>query len=217
MRADPTARPLLVFPCNGNAIEALDCVGPGHRLVGFVDDTVDLQGQMRYGHPVFSRSVFARWPEAQVLAVPGGPDSFGERRRIIESLGLDPDRFASVIHPSARVAGLARIGRNVLLMAGVVVTANAVIGDHVCVLPNSVIHHDARIGAWSLVGSNVTLAGHSIVGENCYVGSGSALKNGVVLATGTLVGLGSTVVRDTGAWSRVAGNPAHPLPARSSQ
>jgi sugar O-acyltransferase (sialic acid O-acetyltransferase NeuD family) len=205
------SRPLLIFPFNGNGLEALDCLGSEFRLLGFVDDTPEKQGQRPYGHAVFSRVALGQWPQAQVLAVPGGPASFRSRRAVIATLGVEPGRFARVIHPMARVSPLATIGRNVLIMAGVVITSNAVIGDHVCVLPNTVIHHDAQIGAWTLVGSNVTVAGSTVIGENCYIGSGCSLMNGLTIGAGTLVGLGGNVIRNVPAGSRVAGNPARAI------
>jgi sugar O-acyltransferase (sialic acid O-acetyltransferase NeuD family) len=209
---DPAeARPLLIFPFNGNGLEALDCLGGKFRLLGFVDDTPEKQGRSPYGNAVFSRAALSDWPQAQVLAVPGGPASFQSRRAVIDGLGIEPARFAQVIHPTARVSPLARIGHNVLIMAGVVITSNAIIGDHVCVLPNTVIHHDAIVGSWSLVGSNVTVAGNTVIGENCYIGSGCSIMNGLEIGAGTLVGLGSTVIRSVRAASRIAGNPARPV------
>jgi sugar O-acyltransferase (sialic acid O-acetyltransferase NeuD family) len=204
--------PLLVFPFNGNGLEALDCLGDAYRLVGFVDDTPEKQGRDRRGFEVFDRSAFVRWPEARVLAVPGGPASFRNRKQVVEGLGVDPDRYATVIHPAARIGRFVSIGHNVLLMAGVVVTSNAVIGDHVCILPNSVVHHDTKIGAWTLVGSGVTMAGGVTVEDNCYVGSGSSVRNDVTIGAGALVGLGSNVVRDVAAGRTVAGNPARERP-----
>ena len=213
MASAPTeARPLLIFPFNGNGLETLDCLGNAFELLGFVDDTPEKQGTSAHGPRVFPRAALGQWPEAQVLAVPGSPTSFRSRRGVIEGLGIERGRFARVIHPTARISSLATIGHNVLIMAGVVITSNAVIGDHVCVLPNTVIHHDARIGAWSLVGSNVTVAGNTLVGENCYIGSGSSIMNGLQIGNRTLVGMGSNVIRSTPAGSRVAGNPARPLP-----
>ena len=211
MTASPEAKPLLIFPFNGNGLEALECLGGAFELLGFIDDTPEKQGHSRSGHPVLPRSALNQWARAQVLAVPGGPTSFKSRRAVIEALGLEPARFARVIHPTARISPMATIGHNVLIMAGVVITSNAVIGNHVCVLPNSVIHHDSRIGDWSLVGSNVTVAGNTLVGENCYIGSGSSLMNGITIGDGTLIGLGSNVIRSTDAGSRIAGNPAQPL------
>jgi sugar O-acyltransferase (sialic acid O-acetyltransferase NeuD family) len=203
--------PLLIFPCNGNALEALDCLGEAFELIGFVDDSPGLQGTRRYCFPVLSRAAFAEHPTARVLAVPGSPTSYVHRRTIIEGLGIDADRFATVVHPRASVSPLARIGRNVLLMAGVVVTSNAVIGDHVIVLPNTVVHHDVVIGDWTLVGSNVSIAGSVRVGENAYIGSGTRIINGVSIGDRALIGLGSTVIRDVPAGARVAGSPARQL------
>ena len=202
---------LLIFPCNGNGIEALDCLGMGYRLIGFVDDMRIKHDTKVHGYPVYGREAFMRWPEANVLAVPGSPTSYKMREQIIASLGIGADRFATVIHPSAIVSPRAKLGCNVLIMAGAVITSNAVIGDHVCVLPNTVIHHDVIIGAWSLIGSNVTIAGHVTIGNNCYVGSGVSIMNGLHVGNGALVGIGSNVIRDVVAGDKVVGNPARPI------
>jgi len=202
---------LLIFPCNGNGLEALDCLGDRYRPIAFVDDDTNKQGSTRHGLPVCSRVAFDRWPDAEVLAVPGSPDSYRQRRAVVDGLGIDPRRFACVVHPTARVSPLAVLGRNVLLMAGVVITANAVLGDHVCVLPNTVIHHDTRIGDWTLIGSNVSVAGGVAIGENCYVGSGSSVMHGLRVGAGALLGLASTVIRPVEAGRRVAGSPARIL------
>jgi sugar O-acyltransferase (sialic acid O-acetyltransferase NeuD family) len=208
-RHDPT--PLLIFPCNGNGLEALDCLGESWRCVGFVDDNAQKQESGAYGHRVSSRATFVDTPGAKVLAVPGSPNTYRSRRHVVEGLQLAPLRFAQVIHPAARISARAVIGYNVLIMAGVVITSNAVIGDHVCILPNTVIHHDSVIGNWTLVGSNVTVAGGCTVGQCCYIGSGSSLINGVRIEDGAMVGIGSNVIRNVATHTCVAGNPAKPL------
>ena len=211
-KVEPT--PLLIFPYNGNGLEALHCLGSAYRLAGFVDDTPEKQGADAYGHRVFDRTALASMPETSVLAVPGSATSFRQRAEVIGKLGVDPARLATVIHPAANVSPLAKIGKNVLIMAGVVVTSNAAIGDHVCVLPNTVIHHDVVIEAWTLIGANVTIAGGVHVGPNCYIGSGTRIMNGRSVGEGALIGLGSNVIRDVATHSTVAGNPARRLPPK---
>lgn len=203
--------PLLIFPCSGNGVEAIDCLGNAYELIGFIDDAPEKRGGLSHGYPVLGRDALSQYPDARVLAVPGSPSSYKFRRQIIEGLGVSETRFASITHPSASISRLARIGRNVLIMAGVVITSNAIIGDHVCILPNTVIHHDVVVGAWSLIGSRVTIAGGVAIGENCYIGSGSSIIHGVRLGDLALVGLGSNVIRSVAADSKVAGNPARPI------
>ncbi|WP_036303847.1 acetyltransferase [Methylomicrobium agile] len=205
------AQPLLIFPYNGNSLEALDCLGDAYLLIGFVDDTPGKRGIDPNGYPVFGREAFDRFSDARVLAVPGSPRSYRARKDIIRGLGLAEERFATVIHPAARVSPLASLGVNVLIMAGVVVTSNAAIGSHICILPNTVIHHDVAIGDWSLIGSNVTIAGNTVVEENCYIGSGTSLMNGIRIRNGALVGLGSNVIGSVEAHATVAGNPAREI------
>lgn len=202
---------LLIFPCNGNGLEALDCLGDTYRCIGFVDDTPEKQRTGAWGYPVFGRAAFQQHPHARVLAVPGGPHSYKARSQIVGSLGIAEDRFATIVHPTARVSPLARIGHDVLIMAGVVITSNATIGNHVCILPNTVIHHDSSVGDWSLVGSNVTLASSSRIGANCYVGSGTSIMNGIDIGDRALVGIGSNVIRNIRADARAVGNPTREL------
>jgi sugar O-acyltransferase (sialic acid O-acetyltransferase NeuD family) len=213
--SDRHPMPLLIFPCNGNGLEALDCLGDAWHCVGFVDDRADKQGRSAFGIPVFPRAALEEMPEARVLAVPGSPVSFGVRRQIIEGLRIAAERFAQVIHPSACISPRAGVGRNVLIMAGVVLTSNAVVGSHVCLLPNTVVHHDAGIGDWTLIGSNVTIAGHASIGRCCYIGSGSSVMNDIAIGEGVLVGMGTNVIQDVPARTRVVGNPARPLAMRS--
>ena len=210
-------QPLFIFPCNGNAIEALDCLAEADEFTAFIDDDRQKQGNNVHGYPVLSRSVLAECPHARVLAVPGGPDSFHMRRQIVESLDVSRERYTNLIHASARISPLAVIGHNVLIMAGVVVTSNAIIGNHVCILPNTVIHHDSIIGTWSLIGSNVTVAGNTVVGENCYISSGSSVKHGLSIGDGVMIGMASTVIRSIPSGVTVVGNPARAIGASNSQ
>jgi UDP-3-O-[3-hydroxymyristoyl] glucosamine N-acyltransferase len=90
----------------------------------------------------------------------------------------------------------------------VVITSNALIGSHTCILPNTVIHHDMVLGDWVLIGSKVTIAGNTVVEENCYIGSGSNIMNGLCVGAGALVGLDSNVISSVEAGVRVVGNPA---------
>lgn len=202
---------LLIFPFNGNGLEALGCIGTNFNFLGFVDDTPGKQGVHAMGFTVYSRQALKDFPSALVLAVPGSPASYTERKWIIDELQLPDNRFATVVHPRADVSPLSQVGKNTLIMSGVVLTSNCTVGSHVCILPNSVVHHDSAIGDYTLIGSNVTVAGNTSVGKNCYIGSGTSIINGISIGQRTLIGMGSNVIRSIPEGVKAAGNPARLL------
>jgi sugar O-acyltransferase (sialic acid O-acetyltransferase NeuD family) len=199
---------LLIFPYNGNGIEAIDCISGEYNFIGFIDDVEEKHGTSFTSQPVFDRQALKKYKNAKVLAVPGGPSSFKEKVRQIESLELAKDRFAKIIHPSAQISKYASVGYNVLIMAGVVITPKAWIGNHICILPNTVIHHDVKVDDYTWIGSNAIIAGSVKVGKNCFIGSGSSFINNISVGEGTLVGIGSNVIKSVEAYQTVAGNPA---------
>lgn len=211
----PEPQDLLIFPYNGNGLEALDCLGEAYRFIGFVDDTQEKLGVTPEGFQVFGRDAFVNYPDASVLAVPGSHSTYLTVTEVINGLGLAKERYAKVIHPGATISTLASIGFNVLIMAGVVITSNAVIGNHTCILANTVIHHDVIIKDWGIVGSNVTVAGNAVLEENCYIGSGSSIMDGLHIGSKAIIGLGSNVISNVAEGARVVGNPARLLVKKS--
>jgi len=199
---------IFLFPCNGNAIEAIDCLGDHYYIEGFIDDSQEKQNQVVLGHKVYSRDILSVITDAQVLAVPGSPSTFLNRIDIIDSLRIPQEKYLRVIHQSASMSRNAIVGFNTLIMAGVVVTGNAKIGNHVCILPNTVIHHDVVIGDYTLIGSNVTIAGFVNIGENSYIGSSVSIKNSVTIGDKTIIGMASNVVKSIPSRSVAYGNPA---------
>jgi sugar O-acyltransferase (sialic acid O-acetyltransferase NeuD family) len=202
---------LLIFPYSATALEALDCLGNEWTCVGFISDDDTQIGKHFHNYPVFDRRALIDYPDAKVITVHGSPSSYRNRQAILDSLLLDEDRLATIIHPGAIISSFASIGRNVLIMAGVVITANAVIKDHVIILPNTVIHHDSEIGEFTLIAANVTIAGNVTIGSNCYLGAACSIKNGIKIGSNSLVGIGSNVISSFPNNVRLIGNPARPL------
>jgi len=68
---------LLIFPYNGNGLEALDCLGSEYDFLGFIDDSIEKQEKGETGgHRVFSRTLIHTYPKAKILAVPGSPQTY---------------------------------------------------------------------------------------------------------------------------------------------
>jgi hypothetical protein len=103
----PAKKKLLIFPFNGNGIEALDCIDEAaFEFLGFIDDNPE-KLMAKNPWPVFPREILHKHPDAFVLAVPGSPLSFTERAGHIKSLDIPAERLISLVHPDAH------LGRNV--------------------------------------------------------------------------------------------------------
>lgn len=209
---------LLLFPFNGNAREAASTVeeinksSPTWELLGFIDDDIQKSGRRFGGYPVLGgREKLQELAGAYVLAVPGRPENYRQRREIIDSLGIPASRFATVIHPQAWVGLECSVGHNSLLMANVVLTAGSVVGNHVVILPNTVVSHESRIGDYCLLGSNISVSGGVHIENNCYIGSGARIIQEITIGEKSLIGLGSVVIRDVPPGSVAVGNPARLL------
>lgn len=208
-------RELLIFPFGGNARESLlvilaqNRVKPTWNVLGFVDDDVKNMGIKYCGVKVLGdRNILTKFESANILAVPGNPENFLEREKIIDLLGVPLERYVTAIHPNVQIAPDAKIGSNTVLMANVVISCSVTIGNHCIILPNTVISHDSCIGDYSIIGSNVSVSGFCSIGHNCYIGSGTKIKERLTIASQCLVGLGSCVTKNIIENTVVAGNPA---------
>src|SRR5206468_1163223 len=101
------------------------------EFIGFIDDEIKRNNT----YQIYSRDILKK-KEFKVLAVPGSPVTFFKRIEIIQSLKISIDRYVTIIHPQAFIGNNVKIGYNCLIMSGVVLTSNTMIGNHVCILPN---------------------------------------------------------------------------------
>src|SRR5687768_13948410 len=109
---------LLIFPFNGNGIEALDCIDwEKYELLGFIDDDCS---KCSDEYNLFSRAILKDYKDIYILAVPGGPRSYKIRAEVIHSLQIPEERFITAIHPNASIGRNVKLGYNSLIMAGVV-------------------------------------------------------------------------------------------------
>lgn len=211
---------LLIFPFGGNAREILISImevnkkKPTWKVIGFLDDNENLWHKKFYNIPILGGiSLVKKYPKSYLLALPGNPQNFRQRSKIIKKSNSPLIKFATVIDPSTRIATDAKIGKNTSVMANVVISTGVKIGNHVVVLPNTVIAHDTKIGDYCMIGANVSIAGFCNVEENCYIGSGTNIKEKIKIGKGSLIGLGSNVIKNINAGVVAAGNPAKILRA----
>lgn len=171
---------------------------PGERDRSLAQRLAALQGITAL--PVVeSLDDFTPAPGECYLLGPTTPMRAGLAARLYDRFGLS---FTTLIHPSAHVSRLARLGEGVFIGANSVIGPGAVLGDHVFVNRGATIGHDTRIGSFSRVQPGCSLGGLSRIGERVTLGIGSVLVERLDIGDDAFVCAGSLVTTDVLAGTR---------------
>jgi sugar O-acyltransferase (sialic acid O-acetyltransferase NeuD family) len=191
------------------AVRALNAAGARWRLAGYLDDEPARHGMVIDGVPVLGGTEeLQNMPDASVVVCTARPGDYGSRPRIVDRLALPPERYATIIHPSASVSSTSRIGPGTVLLAQTVLTAAVTVGSHVAIMPHVILTHDDVIGDFTTMASGVCLGGNVHVGRCAYIGAGALVREQRSIGMCALVGMGAVVTRDVPPHEVWAGVPA---------
>lgn len=138
------------------------------------------------------------------------------RTRLYEAAKAKGYQFASYVSSKAFVWRNAQIGENCFIFENNVIQYRAKIGNNVTLWSGNHIGHRALIGENCFISSHVTISGFCEVGDNCFLGVNSCVADSVKIAKDCIIGAGSVVLKDTFEGLVYVGNPAKPLPNRTS-
>ncbi|MBM9503535.1 acetyltransferase [Actinacidiphila acididurans] len=221
-RSGGPAEDLLIVGSGGFGRETAQAVAdvnaalgaPRWRLLGFLDDDPARHGSRVDGLPVLGDSgLVHRMPEAKVLVCVGSPRGYAARARLVRRLDLPPQRYATVVHPTAAVSGSSVIGPGSVLLAHCVLTAAVWVGAHVAVMPHTVLTHDDVVADFVTLASGVRLGGGARLERGAYIGAGALIREYATVGAWSLIGMGSTVLADVPPGEVWAGTPARRLRA----
>ncbi|MFF2275657.1 NeuD/PglB/VioB family sugar acetyltransferase [Agromyces sp. NPDC058126] len=202
---------VVLIGASGLAREVVASVQGANRYIGILDDDPSMHGRTIAGLPVLGGVELAADRAERLLVCVGA----GVLRRAIVRrlalLGVGADRYAVHVADRAVIGTGSRIGVGVVLLAGVVVTADAVVGDHVVAMPNAVVTHDDDVGDYATLAAGVALGGGVRLGEAAFLGMNAAIAPGVVIGRDAVIGMGAVVLADVPPAQTWAGVPARPL------
>jgi acetyltransferase EpsM len=134
-----------------------------------------------------------------------------ERLRKVRNLDIPPDRYYTLIHPSAYVAPNVKIGYDTFVGFHVCIMANTVIGNHGSFRSSAHIGHDWVIKDGCFVGPNASLLGRGFLGEGVHIGPNVSVKEAINIGDYAIVGMGSVVTKDIPAYQTAVGVPARSI------
>ena len=179
-----------------------------YKMLGFVDDEEDLWGRRVDGYPVLGQVLDYRqvgFSSSQLILAIGSNEVRHQLAESVETAGL---KFATAIHPSAQIGRDVVIGSGTVVMANAVINTGARIGDHVIINTGATVDHDCVIEDFVHVAPGAHLAGNVTVGSGAFVGIGCCAIPGVKIGRWSVIGAGSTVIRDISDYVTAVGTPA---------
>jgi sugar O-acyltransferase (sialic acid O-acetyltransferase NeuD family) len=209
---------LVLVAASGLAREVLAVPGVRERYgaVCLLDDDVALQGTRVSGCAVLRGGLerAASLDEARFLVCAGS----GRARRAIAlrllGLGIRPEDYARVVHPSVSLPDSCEVGAGSILLAHVSLTADVHVGRHVVAMPGVTLTHDDVVGDFATLCAGVSLGGSVRVGEAAYVGMNASVREHTAIGAGATLGMGAALLEDLPAGETWVGAPARVVARR---
>jgi len=191
---------LIIWGASSHALVVADIIRATgqYEIVGFLDDL----------HPERSNEVFCgssilgRREQLDVLVERGvhhlcfGLGDNLARLELTEVARAKGFQLASAIHPSASVAGDVIVGQGTVISPQGSINPAVRIGENVFLQSSVTIGHESTIEDGAMLGSGAHLGGQVHVGRAARLEMGTIVGKGVRIGAGSVVGVGSIVLRD---------------------
>jgi sugar O-acyltransferase (sialic acid O-acetyltransferase NeuD family) len=210
----PDGNALAIFGAGASGREiawlAQQCWGE-NVSISFLVDRDDLVGTESNGIPnVHFRDFVENSPRTPVLVAIGDP---ALREQCVQKCVAAGLGFTSLVHPRVEASHRVAVGIGTMIGAGVVLTTNISIGQHVYINIGCTVSHDAQIADFATLSPGVHISGWVNIGRSAFFGTGAVVRNGssnrpVTIGENAIIGAGACVIRDVEANTTVVGVPA---------
>ena len=190
-------------------IKDINAEKPTWEIGGFLDDNLQALDGAEIDYPVVGTISDWQPKDDEVFALAMGKPQL--KRMVVEKLKSRGAHFAAVIHPTALVSPFAHYGEGLVMFPYSKLSCNSTVGDFVSILTTP-IGHDNEIGDYTMISGGCNIVRNVKIGKDVFVAAGVCIAQDVVVKDGAYIGLGSVVLKDVKAGTKVFGNPARIIP-----
>ena len=190
-------------------IKDINAEKPTWEIGGFLDDNLQALDGVEIDYPVVGTISDWQPKDDEVFALAMGKPQL--KRMVVEKLKSRGAHFAAVIHPTALVSPFAHYGEGLVMFPYSKLSCNSTVGDFVSILTTP-IGHDNEIGDYTMISGGCNIVRNVKIGKDVFVAAGVCIAQDVVVKDGAYIGLGSVVLKDVKAGTKVFGKPARIIP-----
>lgn len=187
-------------------VKDINAQKPTWKIKGFLDDNPDALKGIACDYEVMGSIV--DWnpsPQEEFACAIAAPDI---KEKVVMRLKGKGAQFATIIHPTARIAEFVELGEGFVAYPGAGVHPNATVGAFVTLLTMSTIGHDAEVGDFCTTSSYCDITGGVRLEDHVFLGSSVAIVPGRKIGRHASIAAGSVVITNVREGTKVMGNPA---------
>ena len=202
---------IIIVGASGFGLELLEWIkdineqAASWEIKGFIDDNLTALEGIKSEYSVIGTIKDWRPAGNEVFACGlAFPDI---KIKVVTQLKSKGALFETIIHPSTIIGDNVQIGEGTVIAPRSLLTTNVKVGSFVTFL-SSDAGHDSSIGDFSTLSGKCSINGHVEIGQRVYLGNGSLIYPGKKVGDDAFVGIGSVVIGNVKAGTKVFGNPA---------
>lgn len=205
---------LIIFGAGGlgrellEIIEEINAERQRWNLLGFVDDGVKERSTV-CGYPVLGGFDFFRSHSGRTGIVIGFADCAAKEAAYNSIKEIRPGfYFPVIIHPGSYISPRAALDEGAVVSRGCFVSVETRLGKCVLLSNKCEVAHDSTVGDFASLMPSVNISGNVAVGKRTFVGVRAAVRQGLIIGSDAVIGMGSTVIKDVPDGCTAVGTPA---------
>lgn len=200
--------PLLILGTRTFAVEVADLAVEVQEfeLAGFVENMERERCEQKLEDlPVFWVEELAQLSKSH-SAVCGLSTTM--RSRFTDQVAEFGMKFATLVHPSAKVSSRSSPGEGSIVGVGVIVGSHTHLGRHVILNRGAMVGHHTEVGDYVTIQPGANVGGACKIGDATYIGMGAIVIDHITIGSHSVVGAGAVVTKEVPDNVLVVGVPA---------
>lgn len=170
----------------------------GREIRCFVDDEYVIIGKTN------KLSNFDSKKHEALIAI-GDPNI---RKKLVDKLPSDTIFWNHISKHAIIMDPLISFGVGNVICAGVIITTNVSIGNHVHLNLSTTVGHDSVVGNYVTTAPNVSISGNVSISDGVYIGTNSVIREKINICSNVVLGLNCGVTKNIDESGTYVGTPS---------